>query len=96
MVFGKIKTRFSSKNQTHSQLEKKNSIGISVFGYENNVSKKYYGGKHVKLLLIGKGEKKHYVLNKDFNTFIYHNTLHSGRKHFLFLLFASFLEQQKN
>ena len=43
---------------------KKNSIGISVLGYENKekhplyVSKKCCENKHVDLLLIGEGEKK--------------------------------------
>ena len=32
--------------------------------------------------MIGEGEKKHYVLIKDFNTFMYEHTLHRGRKHF--------------
>ena len=65
-----------------------NSIGISVFGYEDkkkypiNVSKKCNEDKHVDLLLIGEGEKKHYVLIKDFNTFMNDYTLNRGRKYF--------------
>ena len=65
----------------------KNSINISVFGYENKekhpvyVSRKCCEDKHVDLLLIGEGEKKHYVLIKDFNTFMYDHTLHRERKH---------------
>ena len=45
------------------KIEKKNSIGISIFGYENKekyplyLSKKYCKEKHVDLLLIGEGEK---------------------------------------
>ena len=38
--------------------------------------------KHVDLLLIGEGEKKHYVIIKNFNTFFYDHSLHRGRKHF--------------
>ena len=34
---------------------------------------------HFVLLLIGEGEKKHYVLIKDFNTFMYDHALHHGR-----------------
>ena len=30
------------------------------------------------------GEKKDYVLIKDFNTFMYDHTLYRGRKHFFF------------
>ena len=48
------------------------------FMYQKNVAKK----KHVDLLLIGEEEKRHYVLIKDFNTFMYDHTLHRRRKHF--------------
>ena len=34
------------------------------------------------LLLIGEKVKRHYVLIKNFNTFMYDHTLHRGRKHF--------------
>ena len=46
------------------------------------MSKKCCEDKHVDLLLIGEEEKKHYVLIKDFNSFMYDHTLHRGRKHF--------------
>ena len=49
---------------------------------------------HFVLLLIGEGEKKHYVLIKDFNTFMYDHTLHHGRERFLIV--CKLLEQQKN
>ena len=47
--------------------KKKNSIGISVFGYENKETsnlyiKKFCEDKHVDLLLIREEEKRHYVL----------------------------------
>ena len=38
--------------------------------------------KHVHLLLIGDKVKKHYLLIKDFNTFMYDHTLHHGTTHF--------------
>ena len=50
--------------------------------YPIYVSIKCCEDKHVHLLLTGEGEKKHYVLIKDFNTFMYDHTLHHGRKHF--------------
>ena len=43
---------------------------------------KCFEKKHVDLLLIGEKGKRHYVLIKDFNTFIFDHTLHCGRKHF--------------
>ena len=46
------------------------------------VSKKCCVTKYLDLLLIGEEGKRHYVLFKDFNTFIYDHTLHHGKKHF--------------
>ena len=43
--------------------------------------------KHVDLLLIGEEGKIHYVLTKDFNTFMYDNTLHRRRKHFAVIVY---------
>ena len=51
--------KFPAKVRDTHKIEKKNSICISVFGYEDKekrpiyVSKKCCGGKHVDLLLIG-------------------------------------------
>ena len=36
----------------------------------------------MNLLLITKNEKKHYVLIKDFNTFMYNQSKHKNKKHF--------------
>ena len=38
--------------------------------------------KHVDLLLIGEEGQKHFVLIRDFNSFMYDHTLQHGRKHF--------------
>ena len=45
--------------------------------YQKNVAK-----KNIDLPLIRKEGKKHHVLIKDLNTFMYDHTLHRGRKHF--------------
>ena len=37
--------------------------------------------KNVDLLLLGEEGKRHYVLIKDFNTFLHDHFLHCGRKH---------------
>ena len=42
--------------------------------------------KHIDLLLIGEEGKSHYVLTKDFDTFVYDDTLHHGIKNFMFLI----------
>ena len=53
--------------------------------------KKFYEEKHADSLLIGGKDHWYYVLIKDFNIFMYDYALHRGRKHFLSLLFTSFL-----
>ena len=61
-------------NETFTKSKKKNSIGISVFGYENKekhpiyVSKKCCKEKHVDFLFIGEEGKRYYILIKDFDT----------------------------
>ena len=51
--------------------------------------KKCCGEKHVDLLLIGEG-KRHYVLIKDFPTFMSDHTLHIGKNLFASILYKSF------
>ena len=74
--------KFPVKVRDIRKIEKKNSVRISEFGYENKdkyqtyVLKKCCEEKRIDLLLIGVTDKKHYVLIKDFNT-----SMH-GKKHF--------------
>ena len=55
---------FPVKSRDIHKLEKKNSIGVSVFRYENKekysiyVSNKCCEEKHVDLLFIGEGERE--------------------------------------
>ena len=66
--------KFPVKVRDIHKIKKKNSIDISVFGYENKekhpiyASKKCCEEKHVDLSLIGEEGKRHYVLIK--NTFL--------------------------
>ena len=70
------------------KLKRHNSIAISILGYENMekypiyVSKQSYEEKHVDLLLIGEEGKRHHVLIKDFNAFMFDHTWHCGKKCF--------------
>ena len=81
------------------KTEKRNCISISVFGYENKekfpiyVSKKSFK-RRVDLLLIEKEGQLHYVLIKDFNTFMHNQTLHRDRKHFYLYCLQSFCTAQ--
>ena len=70
-----------------NKIEKQNKINISVFGYEEKQPFPIYVSKekfedHMELLLITKDENKHYILIKDFNTFMFNQTKHEHRKHF--------------
>ena len=60
--------KFPVKTRDICKIEKKNSIYISVFCYKNKwnipiyLSKECCEEKHVDLLLIGEGERKHCAL----------------------------------
>ena len=78
---------FPLSHKHYNKVEKQNSMRINVFGYENrppfpvHISKETFEDQ-MNLLLITKDEKKHYVLIKDFNTFMYNQSKHKERKHF--------------
>ena len=78
---------FPVTTKQYNKIEKQNKININVFGYENKqpysiyVSKEKYDNQ-MNLLLITENENKHYVLIKDFNSFMFNKTKHKERKHF--------------
>ena len=78
---------FPVTTKQYKKIEKQNEIRINVFGYENKqpypiyVSKEKYNNQ-MNLLLITEDDKKHYVLIKDFNSFMYNQTKHKESKHF--------------
>ena len=78
---------FPLSQKHYNKVEKQNSIRINVFGYESkqpfpiHISKETFTDQ-MNLLLITKDKKKHYVLIKDFNAFMYNQLKHKERKHF--------------
>ena len=78
---------FPLSQKLYNKVEKQNSIRINVFGYEDgqpfpiHISKETFEDQ-MNLSLITKDEKKHYVLIKDFNAFMYNQSKHKERKHF--------------
>ena len=78
---------FPISQKHYNKVEKQNSIRINVFGYEDgqpfpiHISKEMFKDQ-MNLLLITKDEKKHCVLIKDFNAFMYKKSKHKERKHF--------------
>ena len=97
---------FLVTQKQYNKIEMQNSIRINVFGYQNGQPFPIHSSKEtfkdqMNLLLITKDEKKHYVLIKDFNMFMYNQSKHKERKHFcMFCLqfFSSerFLENHVN
>ena len=78
---------FPISQKHYNKVEKQNNIRINVFGYEKGQPFPIYISKEtfedqINLLLITKDEKKHYVLIKDFNAFMYNQSKHKERKHF--------------
>ena len=91
---------FPVKIRDIHRIEKKNSFAISVFGYESklkiqSIYQKNAVKKNVDLWLIGEKGKRHYVLVKDFSTFMYDHILNYGSTHFLSLLSLFILVQKK-
>ena len=78
---------FPVSQKHYNKIERQNDIRINVFGYEKgqpfpiHISKEIFEDQ-MNLLLITEDEKKHYVLIKDFNAFMYSPTKHKERKHF--------------
>ena len=71
----------------YNKIEKQNNININVFGYDNKKIYPIYTSKErnkdeLNLLLLTKTNGKHYILIKDFNTFMHNITKYNGRKYF--------------
>ena len=69
------------------KIEKLNNLSINLVGYENKEIFPIFKSENksdnpLNLLLISKGEKRHYVYIKDFNRFMSNKTKHKCKKHF--------------
>ena len=90
---------FPLSQKHYNKVEKQNSIRINVFGYENgqpfpiHISKEIFEDQMI-LLLITEDEKKHYVLIKDFNAFMYNQTKHKEKKHFCMFCLKCFSSER--
>ena len=83
-----IKTlNFLSQKKDFSKIENKNSIGISVFYYQNNLVYPIYVLNEkfkncMDLLMKTVENKSHYVQIEDFNRFKCNKTNNKNKKHF--------------
>ena len=65
------------------QFEKQNQISVNVFGYDKEIfplviTKERYE-QHVNLLLISRGEQRHFCLIRNLNAFLADRTKHKGQ-----------------
>ena len=85
--------KFPVKIRYIYKIEKKNSIDVIVFGYENKekhpiyVSKKCYEEKVADLLLIEEKGKIYFVLIKGFIKFMYNHILHRRKNIFVVIVY---------
>ena len=90
---------FPVSQKHYNKVEKQNNIRINVFGYEErqpfpiHISKETFEDQ-MNLLLITEDEKKHYVLIKDFNAFMYNQSKHKERKHFCMFCLQCFSSER--
>ena len=90
---------FPVSQKHYNKVEKQNNIRINVFGYEIgqpfpiHISKETFEDQ-MNLLLITEDEKKHYVLIKDFNAFMYNQSKHKERKHFCMFCLQCFSSER--
>ena len=70
-----------------------------MFGYEKgqpfpiHISKEEFEDQ-MNLLLITQDEKRHYILIKDFNTFMYNQSKHKEKKHFCMFCLQCFSSER--
>ena len=90
---------FPLSQKHYNKVEKQNNIRINVFGYETgqpfpiHISKETFEDQ-MNLLLITEDEKKHYVLIKDFNAFMFNQTKHKEKKHFCMFCLQCFSSER--
>ena len=84
-----IKDCFKINGKQSILMPKKGEYG-QFKNYERKTKSRFIIGSFIKMVLkkehvdslIEEKRKKHYVLFKDFNTFMYNHTLHHGKKTF--------------
>ena len=79
---------FPVSQRQYNKIEKQNAIRINVFGYEKGQPFPIHNSKEefedqMNLLIITKDEKRHYIFIKDFNAFMYNQSKHKEKKHFV-------------
>ena len=85
--------KFSVKTREIHKIDKKNSISISVFGYEKREKHRIYVSKDcceeklVDLLLTKEKGKMHYFIIKDPNRFMYNHILYYGKNIFVVIVY---------
>ena len=76
---------FPVQEKNFSKIERKNSICINVFGYENGLIFPIYVSREkcenfMALLLVFDDDKSHYAYIKDFDRYMFHKTKNKTKK----------------
>ena len=82
--------KFPVKMRGNHKIEKKKRIPLALVFLAMKIKKKHS-------IYVSKQcceEKKHYVLIKDFNTFMYDHSLHRGIKHFCYYYLHAFITEE--
>ena len=81
------RVEFPMQEKFFSKIEKKNSICINVFCYENRLTFPIYVSNQkfqnlMDLLLIIDGDKSYYVYIRDFSRFLFYKTNNKNKNYF--------------
>ena len=88
---------FPLSQKHYNKVEKQNIITINVLAMKMDNHFPFTSPKkhdQMNLLLITEDEKKHYVLIKDFNAFMYNQTKHTQKKHFCMFCLQCFSSER--
>ena len=80
---------FPVPQKQYNKIEKQNDIRINVFGYEKGQPFPIHISENqMNVLLITKNKKKHYILIKDFNSFMYNQSKHKEGSTFACIVYS--------
>ena len=91
--------KFPVTIKQYNKIEKQNNININVVSYCNKEIFPIYSSQErnkdeLNLLLLTKTEGCHYILIKDFDTFMHNITKHSGKKYFCMFCLQHFSSER--
>ena len=93
--------KFPTPLKDIKKIEQQNNLSINVFGYDRvdkisplYITRNIKERRHVNLLLISEGEKRHYCLIRNFSRLLSYRTKHRATQFFCFNCLHSFRRQE--